>query len=153
MVNDGSSDRSLERLKEIAAHHRNVKIISFSRNFGHQVAISAGLEHAGGDVVVIMDADLQDPPELIVEMLKKYQEGYDIVYGIRRERMGETSFKKKSASWFYKTVSKLSSTSIPQDTGDFRLVSRRVVDTFNRLREKDRFVRGMFCWVGFKQVG
>ncbi|MCL4491347.1 MAG: glycosyltransferase family 2 protein [Nitrospirae bacterium] len=153
MVNDGSSDRSLTMMKGIAERHHNVKILSFSRNFGHQVALSAGLEHARGDVVVVMDADLQDPPELIVDMLSKYQEGYDIVYAVRRERRGETSFKRKSASWFYKTLNRLSSTPIPQNTGDFRLLSRRAVDAFNRLGEKDRFLRGMLSWIGFNQVG
>jgi glycosyltransferase involved in cell wall biosynthesis len=152
MVNDGSSDRSLEMLKEIAENHSNVKIISFSRNFGHQIAISAGAEHAAGDVVVVMDADLQDPPELIIEMLNKYEEGYDVVYAVRKERRGETFFKKKSAEWFYKAVNRLSSTPIPRNTGDFRLMSRRVVDALNRMKERDRFVRGMIGWIGFKQA-
>lgn len=153
MVNDGSSDRSLSMLKEIAGQHRNVKLISFSRNFGHQIAISAGIEHAQGEAVAIMDADLQDPPELIFEMLNKYQEGHDIVYAVRRERRGETFIKKKSAECFYRTVNRLSSIPIPRNTGDFRLMSRRAVDSLNLMKEKDRFVRGMISWIGFKQTG
>lgn len=153
MVNDGSSDRSLSLLKEIAGHHRNVKLISFSRNFGHQIAISAGIEHAQGEAVVVMDADLQDPPELVFEMVSKYQEGHDIVYAVRRERRGETFAKKKSAEWFYRTVNRLSSIPIPRNTGDFRLMSRRAVDSLNSMKEKDRFVRGMISWIGFKQTG
>jgi len=153
MVNDGSSDRSLSMLKEIAGHNGNVKLISFSRNFGHQIAISAGIEHAQGEAVAIMDADLQDPPELIFEMLNKYQEGHDIVYAVRRERRGETFIKKKSAECFYRTVNRLSSIPIPRNTGDFRLMSRRAVDSLNLMKEKDRFVRGMISWIGFKQTG
>jgi dolichol-phosphate mannosyltransferase len=153
MVDDGSSDRSLSMLKELAGRHRNVKLISFSRNFGHQIAISAGIEHAQGEVVVVMDADLQDPPELIFEMLTKYKEGHDIVYAVRRERRGETFAKKKSAEWFYRMIDRLSSVPIPRNTGDFRLMSRRAVDSFNRMKEKDRFVRGMISWIGFRQAG
>ncbi len=153
MVNDGSSDRSLSMLKEIAGRHRNVKVISFSRNFGHQIAISAGIEHAQGEAVAVMDADLQDPPELIFEMLAKYREGHDVVYAVRRERRGETFVKTKSAEWFYRTLNRLSSNPIPRNTGDFRLMSRRAVDSLNLMKEKDRFVRGMISWIGFKQTG
>ncbi|MFO0753901.1 MAG: glycosyltransferase family 2 protein [Thermodesulfovibrionales bacterium] len=152
-VNDGSVDDSLRMLKHLAAHDARVKILSFSRNFGHQIAITAGIDYAGGEAVIVMDADLQDPPELICDMLEQYREGYDVVYAVRRVRKGETYFKRRSAEFFYKIMSRLSLVSIPPNTGDFRLMSRRVVASLSLLRERDRFVRGMISWVGFKQTG
>ena len=150
-VNDGSKDKTLEILEEIANNDKNIKIISFSRNFGHQAAVTAGLKYATGDAIVIMDADLQDPPELMPEMLKKWEEGYDVIYGKRKARKGESAFKLLTAKAFYSTLNKLSDVEIPKDTGDFRLVDRKVVDVINSLPEHNKFLRGLFSWVGFKQ--
>lgn len=151
-VNDGSKDRSLSMLKEIAASEARFKVISFSRNFGHQVAITAGIDHAEGDAVVIIDADLQDPPEVVKEMIAKWRTGFDVVYGVRRTRAGETWFKKATAIAFYRILGvMLGGMSIPVDAGDFRLIGRPVVLTLRSLKEKHRFVRGMVTWVGFKQ--
>ena len=151
-VNDGSKDASLTILKELAENNKRVKILSFSRNFGHQAAVSAGIEHSKGDCVVLIDGDLQDPPELINDMISKWNEGFDVVYGRRSKRNGETWFKKISAKIFYRTINKLSDIDIPKDTGDFRLMDRKVVDAFLRMPEKNRFIRGMVSWVGFNQV-
>ena len=151
-VNDGSKDASLTILKELAENNKRVKILSFSRNFGHQAAVSAGIEHSKGDCVVLIDGDLQDPPELINDMISKWNEGFDVVYGRRIKRNGETWFKKISAKIFYRTINKLSDIDIPKDTGDFRLMDRKVVDAFLRMPEKNRFIRGMVSWVGFNQV-
>lgn len=151
LVNDGSHDKTRDLAKEICKSDKNVKLISFSRNFGHQVAITAGMDNAKGDAVVIIDADLQDPPEVIPEMLKKWSEGFDIVHGTRIKREGESEFKKLTAAAFYRLLRKLTPVDIPADTGDFRLMDRRVVDVLNRMREKNRFVRGMVSWVGYKQ--
>ena len=151
-VNDGSKDTSLTILKELAENNKRVKILSFSRNFGHQAAVSAGIEHSKGDCVVLIDGDLQDPPELINDMISKWNEGFDVVYGRRSKRNGETWFKKISAKIFYRTINKLSDIDIPKDTGDFRLMDRKVVDAFLRMPEKNRFIRGMVSWVGFNQV-
>ena len=150
-VNDGSKDKTLEILEEIANNDKNIKIISFSRNFGHQAAVTAGLKYATGDAIVIMDADLQDPPELMPDMLKKWEEGYDVIYGKRKARKGESAFKLLTAKAFYSTLNKLSDVEIPKDTGDFRLVDRKVVDVINSLPEHNKFLRGLFSWVGFKQ--
>ena len=151
-VNDGSKDKTLEILEEIAKNDKNVKIISFSRNFGHQAAVTAGLQYVTGDAIVIMDADLQDPPELIPDMLKLWEEGNEVIYGKRKSREGESAFKLFTAKMFYKTLNALSDVEIPKDTGDFRLVDRKVVDTINALPEHNKFLRGLFSWVGYKQT-
>lgn len=149
-VDDGSRDKSLLILKGMAASLPNIKIIAFSRNFGHQVAITAGIDRATGDYVAVIDADLQDPPELIEAMYRKALTGYDVVYGKRRSRAGETLFKRATAAAFYRFFSYMCEMDIPTDTGDFRLMSRQVVDAFKQLREQHRFVRGMVPWVGFR---
>lgn len=151
-VDDGSSDRTRELLRISAASYSWVKLIGLSRNFGHQIAVSAGIDAAAGDAVVLIDADLQDPPEVVHGMVAKWQEGYDVVYGTRTERAGESIFKSMSASCFYRILNHLSDVPIPLDTGDFRLMSRRVVDSLKAMPEHDRFVRGMVSWVGFKQI-
>jgi len=151
-VNDGSRDRSLELLRDLASQEPRYRLISFSRNFGHQVAITAGLDRAEGDAVVVMDADLQDPPEVVREMAVKWREGFDVVYGARSKRHGESVFKKLTAAVFYRLLRALTGVSIPVDTGDFRLMSRPVVLTMRALRERHRFVRGLVSWVGFKQT-
>ena len=150
-INDGSTDKTFELLSKIAKKDKNVKIISFSRNFGHQCAVTAGLKYVTGDAVVIIDADLQDPPELIPEMLKLWEEGNEVIYGKRKSRKGESLFKLFSAKMFYKTLNALSDVEIPMDTGDFRLVDRKVVDTINSMPEHNKFLRGLFSWVGYKQ--
>lgn len=152
-VNDGSKDRSIEQLKALAAEEPRFKVISFARNFGHQMAITAGLDRAEGEAVVIMDADLQDPPEVVSEMIARWREGFDVVYGVRTKRDGETLFKRASAAIFYRVLrAMLGGISIPADAGDFRLVSRPVVLAMRALRERHRFVRGMVAWVGFRQT-
>lgn len=150
-INDGSKDKTLELLEKIAASDKQVKVISFSRNFGHQAAVTAGLKQVTGDAIVIIDADLQDPPELIPEMLKLWEEGNEVIYGKRKTRDGESAFKLFTAKMFYKTLNALSDVEIPKDTGDFRLVDRKVVDTINSLPEHNKFLRGLFSWVGYKQ--
>jgi dolichol-phosphate mannosyltransferase len=151
-VNDGSRDNSFEILRAASADNSSVKVISFSRNFGHQAAITAGIKASNGDWVAIIDGDLQDPPELIGDMLLLAESGYDVVYGQRKSRAGETWFKKFTAASFYKLLSHLCEIPIPRDTGDFRLMSRRAVDAFNSLNEKHRFVRGMVPWIGFPSI-
>jgi len=151
-VDDGSTDSSPDILRELAARDKRVRVIRFSRNFGHQMAITAGLEHAAGDAVVVIDADLQDPPEVIMEFVQKWMDGYDVAYGVRAERDGETAFKLWTAKLFYRCIDRLSDTRIPLDTGDFRLMDRRVVDALLSMPERDRFVRGMVSWLGFTQV-
>ena len=150
-VNDGSTDKTLEILEEIAEKDKCVKVISFARNFGHQCAVTAGLKYVTGDAVVIIDADLQDPPELIPDMLKLWEDGNEVIYGKRKTRKGESAFKLMTASMFYKTLNALSDVEIPRDTGDFRLVDRKVVEVINSLPEHNKFLRGLFSWVGFKQ--
>ena len=150
-VNDGSKDKTLEILTNIAKQNENVKVISFSRNFGHQAAVTAGLRFVTGDVVLIIDADLQDPPELLPEMLKLWEQGNEVIYGERKSREGESKFKLFTASMFYKTLNALSDVEIPKNTGDFRLVDRKVVDTINSMPEHNKFLRGLFSWVGYKQ--
>jgi dolichol-phosphate mannosyltransferase len=152
LVNDGSRDRSLEMLRGVAARDPRFKVLSFSRNFGHQMAITAGVDRADGQAVIVMDADLQDPPEVVREMVQKWREGYDVVYGVRRSRAGETIFKKFTAAVFYRLLRAMLGIDIPVDAGDFRLMSRPVVLALRALRERHRFVRGMVAWVGFKQV-
>lgn len=151
-VNDGSKDKTLEILKRIAQEDENVKIISFSRNFGHQAAVTAGIKYVTGDAIVIIDADLQDPPELIPEMLKLWEQGNEVIYGKRKIRNGESRFKLLTAKMFYKTLNALSDVDIPKDTGDFRLVDRKVIEVVNSLPEHNKFLRGLFSWVGFKQI-
>ena len=146
-VDDGSRDRTRELLKGFALMDSRIKIIGFSRNFGHQIAVTAGIDAANGDAVVLIDADLQDPPEVIHQMILKWREGFDVVYGTRTERLGESTFKIATARNFYRVLNKLSDVPIPLDTGDFRLMSRLVVDTLRAMPERDRFVRGMVSWV------
>lgn len=150
-VNDGSKDKTLEILEKIAKQDKQVKVVSFSRNFGHQCAVTAGLKYVTGDAIVIIDADLQDPPELIPEMLKLWEEGNEVIYGKRKTREGESKFKLLTAKLFYNTLNALSDVDIPKDTGDFRLVDKKVVEVINSLPEHNKFLRGLFSWVGFKQ--
>ncbi len=150
-VNDGSKDRTLEILEEIAKKDKQVKILSFSRNFGHQAAVTAGIKYITGDAVVIIDADLQDPPELLLEMINLWEQGNEVIYGQRKSRKGESAFKLLTAKMFYSTLNALSDVEIPKDTGDFRLVDRKVIDVINSLPEHNKFLRGLFSWVGFKQ--
>src|SRR2546427_1709957 len=151
-VDDGSTDATAELLRDLQAHDPRIRVVRFSRNFGHQIAITAGLEHSSGDAVAVIDADLQDPPEVLLDFVAKWVDGYDGVYGVRTERDGETRFKLWTAKLFYRFIRKLSNTRIPLDTGDFRLMSRRAVDAFLSMPERDRFVRGMVSWLGFSQV-
>ncbi len=152
-IDDGSKDDSHQKLVDLAERDPNVRVIKFSRNFGHQVAITAGIDASQGDAVVVIDADLQDPPEVIKEFIKKWEEGYDVVYGVREKREGETRFKLFTASLFYKFFRAIVKLDIPLDVGDFRLMSKRAVKHFRQLREKDRFVRGLVSWLGFRQTG
>ncbi len=151
-VNDGSSDHTPLLLDEAAAKYPFVKLLHLSRNFGHQAALTAGLDHADGEFVCVIDADLQDPPEVIPDMLLLARQGYDVVYGQRRSRRGETLFKRLTAAAFYRVLQRICGVSIPADTGDFRVMHRNVVIAFRRLRESHRFIRGMVAWVGFKSV-
>ncbi len=151
-VNDGSKDKTLFLLEQIAKKDENIKILSFSRNFGHQAAVTAGLKEVTGDAVIIIDADLQDPPETICDMIKLWEQGYEVIYGKRKIRKGESVFKLLTAKMFYKTLNILSDVEIPKDTGDFRLVDRKVVDTINQMPEHNKFLRGLFSWVGYKQT-
>lgn len=152
-VDDGSTDGSYQKLVEIANADSNLRIIKFSRNFGHQIAITAGIDNAKGDAVVVIDADLQDPPEVIEKFSEKWNEGYDVVYGVREERKGESKMKLFTASVFYRILKAVIKIDIPVDVGDFRLMSRRAVEKFKEFKERDRFVRGMVSWIGFKQIG
>ena len=151
-VNDGSKDRTLAILKSIAKGDKCVKIIDFSRNFGHQAAVTAGLFNCNGDAIVIIDADLQDPPEIIPEMISKWEEGHQVIYGKRKIRSGESKFKLLTAKYFYRVLSYMASIEIPKDTGDFRLMDRIVVEAFKEMPEQNRFIRGMVSWIGFDQV-
>ena len=151
-VDDGSRDRTRELLKDFAAADPRVKLVCFARNFGHQIAVTAGIDAAQGDAVILIDADLQDPPEVMHEMVAKWREGFDVVYGTRTERPGESAFKLATARGFYRLLNNLSEVPIPLDTGDFRLMSRNVVDALRAMPERDRFVRGMVSWVGFRQT-
>ncbi|MBI9046543.1 MAG: glycosyltransferase family 2 protein [Anaerolineaceae bacterium] len=153
LVNDGSKDRSHEIIKELAIKDQRVRPVIFAKNFGHQIAVTAGMDYSRGDAVVVIDADLQDPPEVILELIEKWQEGYQVVYAVRSEREGETFFKKVTASLFYRLILKITNIDIPLDTGDFRLLDRQIVDVMNNMRERHRFLRGMSSWVGFKQTG
>lgn len=151
-VDDGSKDKSVAIINKAVAENNNIKLVEFSRNFGHQLAITAGLEYTKGDAVVVMDADLQDPPEVIPQMIEKWHEGYEIVYGKRMQRDGETFFKKFTAKMFYRTFRKLATIDMPLDTGDFRLMDRKAVHQLLKLHEKDPFVRGQVTWIGFRQT-
>ena len=150
-VNDGSKDKTLPILKEIATKDEKAKVISFSRNFGHQAAVTAGLKFVTGDCILIIDSDMQDPPELLVDMLKLWEDGNEVIYAKRKTRKGESKFKLMTAKMFYKVLNDLSDVEIPKDTGDFRLVDRKVVDVINSMPEHNKFLRGLFSWVGFKQ--
>jgi len=152
-VDDGSQDDSYQKLVDFADRDSKVRIIKFSRNFGHQIAITAGIDHAHGDAVVIIDADLQDPPEVIKEFISKWEEGYEVVYGVREKREGEGMMKLLTASLFYRLLKAMINIDIPVDVGDFRLMSRRAADKLKELKERDRFVRGLVSWVGFRQIG
>jgi len=151
-VDDGSRDRTPAKLAEIQQSDSRVRVVALSRNFGHQLAITAGLNHSRGRAVVIIDADLQDPPEVIPDMIARWREGYEVVYGTRLRRDGETAFKTKTAEWFYRGINRISEIPIPLDTGDFRLLDRKAVDALTAMPERDRFVRGMVSWVGFRQI-
>lgn len=151
-INDGSQDNTLMILKSIANEDSNVRIIDFSRNFGHQVAVTAGILNCKGDLAVVIDADLQDPPELIVDMIEEWKKGFDVVYAKRKTRKGESKFKLVTAKYFYKILSNLADIEIPRDTGDFRLIDKKVIESFKEMPERNRFIRGMISWVGFKQT-
>src|SRR5438034_691417 len=153
LVDDGSTDGSSDIIRKFAQQDSHIRPVIFARNFGHQVAVTAGLDYSRGDAVAIIDADLQDPPELILEMAKKWREGYEVVYAVRAEREGESWFKLWTASLFYRIIYRITDVKIPLDTGDFRLMDRKVVDVLKQMRERHRFPRGMSAWVGFKQIG
>ena len=152
LVDDGSPDKSLEHLREAATTDSRLRVVQLSRNFGHQVAITCGLDHAGGDAVVVMDSDLQDPPELISQMVEEWRGGADVVYGVRNSREGESALKVLSARAFYRLLSHLSETPMTLDAGDFRLLDRTVVLALRAMREENRYLRGMVSWLGFRQV-
>lgn len=151
-VNDGSTDQSLSLIKQALSEDKHLKCLSFSRNFGHQIAITAGLDACKGDAAVVIDADLQDPPSVILEMISLWEKGYDVVFGKRKDRVGESSFKLLTAKYFYKLINRLSDVDIPRDTGDFRLMDRNSLNQFLLMRESYRFVRGMVAWIGFNQT-
>ena len=153
LVDDGSTDGSTDVIRTLAENDDRVKPIIFARNFGHQIAVTAGLDYSRGEAVVIIDADLQDPPEVILDLIEKWREGYEVVYAVRGEREGESWFKKTTASLFYRVIYRITDVNIPLDTGDFRLMDRKVVNVMNQMRERHRFLRGMSSWVGFKQIG
>ena len=153
LVDDGSSDGSTETIRRLARQDRHVRPVIFARNFGHQIAITAGWDYARGDAVVTIDGDLQDPPEAIPELVRKWREGYEVVYAVRSERQGEGWFKRFTAALFYRLIYRITDVKIPMDSGDFRLMDRKVVDVLKQMRERHRFPRGMSAWVGFRQVG
>ena len=153
LVDDGSRDGSTDAIRELAKQDEKIRPVIFARNFGHQIAVTAGMDYARGDAVVIIDADLQDPPEVILELIEKWKEGYQVVYAVRSEREGESWFKLTTASMFYKFIQNITDVHIPLNTGDFRLLDRKVVDVMNSMPERARFLRGMSSWAGFKQIG
>lgn len=153
LINDGSRDGSLEEMRAVAAGDPHVKIINFARNFGHQIAVTAGIDYASGQAVVLIDADLQDPPEVILEMIERWKAGYEVVYAVRSERKGESWFKRVTAKMFYRVIYRITDVNIPLDTGDFRLMDEKVVKVLRGMREHNRFIRGMTSWIGFKQTG
>jgi polyisoprenyl-phosphate glycosyltransferase len=153
LVNDGSRDRSPQIMRELHERDPRIKVINFSRNFGHQLAITAGIDYARGQAVVVIDSDLQDPPEVIPELIKAWKDGNQVVFAVRTEREGETAFKRATATIFYRLIRKITNVDIPVDTGDFRLMDRKVVDALKQMREQKRFMRGLSVWVGFRQTG
>jgi dolichol-phosphate mannosyltransferase len=153
LVNDGSHDSSGAIMDRLHQADARVKVIHFSRNFGHQIAITAGTDHATGQAVAVIDSDLQDPPEVIIEMYKEWQNGFQVIYGVRAQREGETAFKRMTASMFYRLIRRITNINLPLDTGDFRLMDHRVVKAMSKMREHHRFMRGLSVWVGFKQTG
>ncbi len=153
LIDDGSSDGSSDIMRGYSEKDPRVRCIFFARNFGHQIAVTAGMDHALGDAVIVIDADLQDPPHVILELIGKWKEGYEVVYGVRGQRDGESWFKKFTASAFYRLIDKIADVRIPLDTGDFRLYDRKVIDVMKRMPEKNRFLRGMSSWIGFRQIG
>lgn len=153
LVDDGSSDGSTDVIRKLALEDERVRPVIFARNFGHQIAVTAGMDYSRGQAVTIIDSDLQDPPEVILDLIEKWREGYQIVYAVRSEREGESWFKLTTASLFYKLIFKITDVKIPLNTGDFRLIDRTALDVINTLRERNRFLRGMGAWVGFKQIG
>lgn len=152
LVNDGSRDQSPELMNDLAARDPRIKVLHFARNFGHQTAVTAGIDYASGDAVVLIDADLQDPPELILEMIERWKAGYEVVYAVREKRIGESWFKLFTAKLFYRVIYRITDVDIPVDTGDFRLMDRRVAEVLRAMREHNRFIRGMTSWVGFRQT-
>ena len=153
LVDDGSTDGSTNAIREIAKRDAHVRPVIFARNFGHQIAVTAGLDYARGDAVIIIDADLQDPPAVMLDLIEKWKEGFEVVYAVRRKREGESWFKMFTASLFYRLIYRITDVKIPLDTGDFRLLDRKVVDVMGQMRERHRFLRGMAAWVGYNQVG
>lgn len=153
LVNDGSRDNSSQVMREIHEQDSRVKLIDFARNFGHQIAVTAGMDYTTGDAVILIDSDLQDPPETIIQMVEQWKQGYEVVYAVRNKRAGETWFKLFTAKLFYRVIYRITDVDIPLDTGDFRLMDRRVVDAVTAMREHNRFIRGMTSWVGFRQTG
>ena len=153
LVDDGSSDGSTDVMRKLAEEDDRVRPVIFARNFGHQIAVTAGMDYSRGQAVTIIDADLQDPPEVILDLIAKWREGYQIVYAVRSEREGESWFKLTTASLFYKLIFKITDVKIPLNTGDFRLIDRKALEVINSMRERNRFLRGMGAWVGFKQIG
>ena len=153
LVDDGSTDRSSELIRQLAHQDQRVRPVLFARNFGHQIAVSAGMDYSSGQAVVIIDADLQDPPEIILDLIEKWRQGFEVVYAVRTEREGESWFKLFTASLFYRLIYRITDVDIPMDAGDFRLLDRKVVNVLKGMRERFRFLRGMSAWVGFRQVG
>ena len=153
MVDDGSTDGSIDIIHKLAENDERVRPIIFARNFGHQIAVTAGIDYSRGDAVIIIDADLQDPPEVILDLIEQWRAGFDVVYAVREERSGESWFKKATASLFYRLMYRITDVDIPLDTGDFRLMDKKVITVMSQMREKHRFLRGMSAWVGFKQTG
>ncbi len=153
LVDDGSSDRTYELMQEAARNDPRIRLVRLSRNFGHQAALTAGVDVSSGDAVVILDADLQDPPEVILELAARWREGYDVVYAVRDIREGDAHWKRVAAAMFYRSFNRISEIKVPLDVGDFRLVDRRVLDVFDRMRESNRYIRGMFSWIGLRQTG
>ena len=153
LVDDGSRDSTYERMLAVAHADSRFRVIRLSRNFGHQTALTAGVDYSTGDAVIVLDADLQDPPEVVLELAARWREGYDVVYAVRDLRAGETRFKRATAAAFYRAFNRISEVKVPVDVGDFRLVDRRVLDVFMQMRESNRFVRGMFSWIGLRQTG
>jgi len=152
-INDGSRDRTADIINDICREDPNIKMLDFSRNFGHQTAITAGMDYASGSAIVVIDADLQDPPEVIPQMIEKWKEGYDVIYGKRAVRIGDSFFKKFTAKVFYRLLRKMTDVDIPVDTGDFRLIDRKVCDALKKVNERNRYVRGIISWLGFRQTG